>query len=118
MLFRSLRFRNDTDHGVLIDTEVTPSTASSQGEVRVRMYSTKVWDVTSSTSDRYAFTEPETRELSGEDCYAYTGSQGFQVDVVRTFRRPGESEVARRQTFHTVYTPSDGVECVPGPEQG
>ncbi len=79
------------------------------------MYSTKVWDITSATRDRYDYTEPETRELSGEDCYAYTGSQGFQVDVFRIFRRPGESEVVRTETFHTVYTPSDGVECVSEP---
>ena len=108
-----LRFRNDTDYGVLVDAKVTPSTPSSQGVVTVRLYSTKVWDVESRTSDRFAYTSPETRTLRTEDCYAYTGSSGFTVNVFRDFRRPGESEVVRTERFTTVYTPSDGVECAP-----
>ncbi|WP_435745911.1 VanW family protein [Nocardioides sp. SYSU DS0663] len=106
-----LRFRNDTDYGVLIDTNVTPSTPSSPGVVTATFYSTKVWDIESTTSDRYAYTEPETRTLRTEDCYAYEGSPGFQVDVTRIFRRAGQQEVERREKFHTVYTPSDGVVC-------
>ncbi len=115
-----LRFRNDTDYGVLVDAKVTPSTPSSEGVVTVRLYSTKVWDVESRTSERYDYTQPETRTLSTPDCYAYTGSSGFTVDVFRDFRRPGQSSVVRTQRFNTVYTPSDGVECAPpaGPGGG
>src|SRR5690606_8421626 len=56
-----LRFENDTPHGVLIYANVKPSTPSSQGVVTVSMYSTKYWDITTTTSDRYNFTEEETR---------------------------------------------------------
>lgn len=108
-----LRFRNDTDHGVLIEAAVSPSSGATQGEVNVTMYSTKTWDVESRTSDRYAYTSPTTRVLDTPDCYAYTGSQGFTVDVYRDFSQPGSSEVERTERFTTVYTPSDGVECVP-----
>jgi vancomycin resistance protein YoaR len=106
-----LRFRNDTDHGVLIQTVHTPSSFSNQGAITVRMWSTKVWDVESVTGERYAFTSPETRVMSGEDCIPNTGYGGFQIDVTRVFRRAGESEVARREVMHTTYTPSDTVVC-------
>ncbi len=106
-----LKFRNDTDHGVLIQTVHTPSTFSSQGALTVRMWSTKVWDIESVTSERYAFTSPETRVITGEGCIPNTGYGGFQVDVTRVFRRAGESEVVRREVMHTTYTPSDTVVC-------
>ncbi|HET6563633.1 MAG TPA: VanW family protein [Marmoricola sp.] len=106
-----LRFKNDTDHGVLIQTVHTPSSFSNQGALTVRMWSTKVWDIESITGERYAFTSPETRVLTGEECIPNDGYGGFQIDVTRVFRRPGESEVVRREVMHTTYTPSDTVVC-------
>lgn len=115
-----LRFRNDTDHGVLISARVTPSTPATQGVVTVSMWSTKTWDITARASERYAYTEPDVRYLQTPDCYAYTGSSGFQIDVFRDFREPGSDEVVRTETFHTTYTPSDSVRCGKPPrgEQG
>jgi vancomycin resistance protein YoaR len=106
-----LKFRNDTGHGVLVQTVHTPSTWSSSGALTVRMWSTKVWDIESRTSERYAYTAPDTRTLTGEDCYPNDGYSGFQVDVTRVFRRPGQSEVHHTETMHTTYTPSDTVIC-------
>lgn len=108
-----LRFENDTPYGVLVDAQVTPSTPSSQGVVTVRMFSTKYWDITTKTSDRYAYVGPGTRTLSGPECQAHTGYSGFQVDVWRYFRRHGESELHHTEKFHTTYTPSDTVICKP-----
>ncbi len=110
-----LRFRNDTEYGVLVNAEVTPSTPSSQGEVRVRMFSTHVWDIESITGDRYDPTSPQTRTLSTPDCYPNTGYGGFTIDVTRVFRKVGEDEVDHREVFTTVYTPSDTVICRPAP---
>ena len=106
-----LRFRNDTKYGVLIDTSVTPSTPSSQGVVTVSMWSTKVWDVTATTSERYNSTEPETRTLNTEDCLPNEGYDGFDVDVTRHFRKPGSSTLHHSEVFHTTYIPSDTVIC-------
>ncbi len=106
-----LRFRNDTDHGVLVSATVTPSSGATQGEVDVRMYSTKTWDIESRTSGRYDYTSPTTRVLDTPDCYAYTGSGGFTVVNHRDFRRPGKDRVVRTERFRTVYTPSDSVVC-------
>ena len=108
-----LRFGNDTEYGVLVDVEVTPSTPSSQGSVTVRLFSTPVWDIESITGERYNTTQPTTRTLTTPDCYAYTGSSGFTIDVTRVFREVGQDEVVRRENFNTVYTPSDSVVCKP-----
>ena len=111
-----LRFRNDTEHGVLVSARVTPSTPATQGVVTVSMWSTKTWDITARASERYAYTEPDVRYLQTDDCYAYEGSSGFQIDVFRDFRRPGSSEVVRTEKFHTTYIPSDSVRCGPPPK--
>ncbi|MBA2956047.1 hypothetical protein GON03_17040 [Nocardioides sp. MAH-18] len=112
-----LRFQNDTDHGVLIHATVQPSTPSSQGVVTVSMYSTKTWDITTTTSDRYNYRAPKTRTLDTPDCYPNTGYSGFDVDVTRYFHEPGSDEVVKSEKFHTAYTPSDTVVCKP-PKQG
>ena len=106
-----LRFRNDTDHGVLIQTVHRPSTSTTQGAITVRMWSTKVWDVSARTGRRYALTSPETRYLSGPECVPNTGYSGFQIDVTRIFRRHGKPEVDHTENFHTTYTPADTVVC-------
>jgi len=107
-----LRFRNDTDHGVLIQTLHTLSTPASSGALTVRMWSTKTWDITALTGDRYAFTSPSVRQIAGDECVPNTGYGGFQIDVTRVFRRAGDPEVVRREVMHTVYTPSDTVICL------
>ncbi len=113
-----LRFQNDTPYGVLVEASVTPATPSSSGVVTVSMWSTKYWDITTSTSKRYNFTDPDTRTLRTEDCYPNTGYRGFEIDVKRFFRKPGKSELVRTQNFHTTYTPSDTVVCKPPKSNG
>ena len=106
-----LRFENDPDYGVLVQATVTPGTPSSRGVVTVSMWSTKVWDITTKTSDRYNYRPPATRTLTTPDCYPNTGYSGFDVDVWRYFHEPGRDEVVKTEKFHTAYTPSDTVVC-------
>ncbi|MDF9716418.1 VanW family protein [Nocardioides sp. ChNu-99] len=106
-----LRFKNDTEHGVLIDTQLDASSPGSPGSITVRMYSTKVWDIEETTSERHNFTQPSTRTLTTPDCEPHTGYRGFDVDVTRIFKRPGSGEVVREEVFSTTYTPSDTVVC-------
>ncbi len=110
-----LRFQNDTPYGVLIQAGVTPSTVSTSGVVTVSMWSTKYWDITTRTGDRYNLTSPATRTLTTEDCYPNEGYGGFDIDVWRYFRRPGSSALVRTEKFHTRYIPSDTVICKPPP---
>ena len=111
-----LRFENDTQYGVLVRAFLKPSNFSRQGTVTVQMWSTKIWDIDSRTSGRYAYVGPATRTLTTPDCEPFTGYSGFQVDVTRIFRKAGQSAVDHTEKFHTVYTPADSVVCKkPGP---
>ena len=107
-----LRFRNDTPYGVLIDTNVTPSTPSSSGVVTVTMYSTKYWDITTTTGPRTNITQPQVRRIDDLTCHPNEGYGGFDIDVVRYFQPVnGNDQGPRQETFSTTYTPSDTVIC-------
>ena len=107
-----LRFTNDTPYGVLIDTSFTDSTPSSSGAVTVTMYSTKYWDITTSTGERYNLTKPATRRIDSLKCHPNEGFGGFDIDVVRYFEPVGDNTETREdEVFHTTYTPSDTVIC-------
>ncbi len=107
-----LRFTNDTPYGVLIDTSFTDSTPSSSGAVTVTMYSTKYWDITTTTGQRYNLTEPKTRRINDLTCHPNEGYGGFDIDVVRYFRPVGENTETREdEVFTTTYIPSDTVIC-------
>ncbi len=106
-----LKFENSTPYSVLIKESTTRATPTRRGTLTVRMYSTKYWDISTSKSGRYDATPPHTRRLSGPGCVPNAGYGGFDIDVHRVFRRHGSSKVTRRETMHTVYTPSDTVVC-------
>ncbi|HEX6874706.1 MAG TPA: VanW family protein [Nocardioidaceae bacterium] len=106
-----LKFKNTTPYGVLIQAWVVPSTSSSYGEMHVRMWSTKYWDITAGVSRRYDITKEKTRHLRGRDCVPHEGYGGFDINVYRYFRRHGSSELVRKETMHTTYLPSDTVVC-------
>ena len=106
-----LKFRNSTPYGLMIHAWVVPSTVSSSGEMHVQMFSTKYWDITAGVSDRYNFRSPSTRYDPSDACVANTGYSGFDVDVYRSFRRAGSSELVKKETTHVAYTPSDTVVC-------
>jgi vancomycin resistance protein YoaR len=106
-----MAFRNDTPYGVLVQAWIDPSTPSTSGAMHVRMWSTKVWRIETSESERYNVTEEETRHLSGDDCFPHEGYGGFDIDVYRSFYKVGSKKLDHRETFHTTYTPSDTVIC-------
>ncbi|MBS2936892.1 VanW family protein [Nocardioides sp. J2M5] len=107
-----LRFTNDTPYGVLIQADVTPSTPSSSGVATVSMWSTKWWDVTTTTGERHNPTQPKTRRIDTLKCHPNTGFGGFDIDVVRYFRPVGANTEQRDpETFSTTYIPSDTVIC-------
>lgn len=81
-----LKFRNNTEYGVLIDTSY------SDQAVTVTLWSTAVWDdVTTEWGPRQDVTEPETRYLEpGDDCIDTSGIEGFYQEAWRIFHRDGE----------------------------
>jgi vancomycin resistance protein YoaR len=113
-----LKFKNTTPYGVLIQAWIVPSTPSRYGEMHVRMWSTKYWDITAGASERYDFTSSKTRYVQSPDCYAETGYSGFDIDVYRYFRRHGSDELVRKEKMHTTYIPLDTVICGKPPGNG
>ena len=112
-----LKFTNTTPYGILIQAGITPSSPSAQGSATVTMWSTKYWEITTSVSERYNFTEPETRVLNTEDCYPNEGYGGFDIDVTRHFHLPSDPSQDHDEVMHTTYIPSDTVICEPPPSR-
>ena len=76
------------------------------------MYSTKWWDITTTTGERYNLTKPEVRRIDDLTCHPNTGFGGFDIDVVRYFTPVGDNTETRDdEVFNTTYTPSDTVIC-------
>ncbi len=99
-----LKFRNNTEHSVLIDTSYT------EDSITVSMWSTKVYDsVRTEWSAKRDFTEPEEIESSGSACIARPGSQGFSQDAWRVFEKGGKE--VRREKFSWRYDAEPRVTC-------
>jgi vancomycin resistance protein YoaR len=106
-----LRFKNTTPYGVLVAASIERATPSRKGVMHVSMYSTKYWDIRTTTSPRYDPRPFRTRHLRGADCVPNEGYDGFDIDVHRLFYRHGSTTLDHRETIHTAYAPSDTVVC-------
>jgi len=102
---RDLRFRNDTEKGVLVVA------TGGRGVLTVSLYSTPVWDVRVRTGDRTDVVRPGRRVVHTRGCRPRTGSPGFGVDVTRSFRKTGSSAVDHEDGFSVHYAPRDQVVC-------
>ncbi|RYE77725.1 MAG: hypothetical protein EOO74_06440 [Myxococcales bacterium] len=111
-----MAWKNDTPYGVLIQSYLHKATPGSKGSVTVTLWSTKYWDITTKTGERYNFTSPATRTLTTSDCVSNSGYGGFDINVWRYWRKHGSDELVRTEKFHTTYTPSDTVICKDPPK--
>jgi vancomycin resistance protein YoaR len=99
-----LKFRNDSPHGVLIQTWV------GGGQVHARFWSTRVWDdVRALKSARRNVTQPDVVHDPSPECVPQSPNPGFDVTVTRQFVRGGV--VARTEQFRTHYIAEDHVIC-------
>lgn len=110
-----LRFRNSTDHGVLIKASINPSTPGTRGTMRVEMWSTKVWDIQAGASERRNFRNPGTRYDDSSTCTPQSPIQGFDIDIYRTFRQNGET--VKSETVTANYQAADRVICGSPPDE-
>jgi vancomycin resistance protein YoaR len=102
-----LKFRNDNPTGVMIQTVWTPSSLT------VRLYGTKVYEVTSTPGPRTNPTAPTTVTIpAGEPCSPSQGAPGFTITDTRTLRNISTGE-ARHETRTVRYNPSPIVVCGP-----
>ncbi|WP_446217428.1 VanW family protein [Micromonospora sp. IBHARD004] len=103
------KFRNNSPHGVLIDTSYTSST------ITVSIWSTKIYDsVKTEYSPRRNITQPKTVYLEpGPDCIEAAGSEGFAQDAYRVITKDGQ--VIKRQKFSWTYQAEPRFICGPKP---
>ncbi|MEU8247951.1 VanW family protein [Nonomuraea sp. NPDC048916] len=100
-----LKWRNDSDHGVLIKT------ASTGTSVTVTLWSTRRYDrIQAVESPKRAFTPFRRETSSAPGCLPVTGQQGFTIDVTRVFYKDGE-EIRRDRKLTTKYRPQAQVTC-------
>ncbi|MEU8299087.1 VanW family protein [Micromonospora sp. NPDC048909] len=103
------KFRNNTPHGVLIDTSYTSST------VTVSMWSTKIYDsVKTEYGPRRNITVPKTIYLEpGPSCIPSNGINGFAQDAYRVIRKDGK--VVKREKFSWRYDAEPRYICAREP---
>ncbi|MFD0969354.1 VanW family protein [Plantactinospora endophytica] len=99
------KFKNDSPHGVLIDTSHTSSS------VTVSIWSTKVFDkVTTEYSPRRNITKPKVIKLQpGPSCIPTNGIDGFTQDAFRLFHKGGK--VIKREKFTWKYLAEPRYSC-------
>ncbi|MFB9473335.1 VanW family protein [Nonomuraea salmonea] len=100
-----LKWRNDSENGVLIKTASTPTS------VTITLWGVKRYDkIEAVESEQRAFT-PFRREVSSApDCVPTTGEQGFTIDVTRVFHKDGKI-LKKDKKVTTKYRPRPQTVC-------
>lgn len=99
-----LKFTNDTPYGVVIQSYV------DGWDLHVKLWSTKHFEVKTTTGDRYAYVPFSTRKVDGSNCVGNSvGSNGFSINVWRGRYLNGKEHDSH--SFTTTYKPSDIVKC-------
>lgn len=100
-----LKFRNEEDTGVVIQTIWTPS------DITIKLWGTKRYKVESKTSEGFAYTTApvKNKELDPE-CKPQPGVNGWSVNDVRIIRELDGDEVDRQKRT-VVYDPQPQIVC-------
>ncbi|SPT53221.1 Uncharacterized vancomycin resistance protein [Actinomyces bovis] len=99
-----MRFTNSTPYGVLLQAWV------GQGQVHVRAWSTRYYDVEVSTSDKFNVVRQGSTHSSGPDCVPNPeGQPGFDITVTRKRSLNGSALPTEVRTVH--YEPNNSVSC-------
>jgi vancomycin resistance protein YoaR len=108
---QDVTFTDDTSYGVLVSVVVAPPTATHAGSLTVSLWSTATWDVVSSHGDPTGVVHAGRIVEHGHGCHARNGHDGFDVQVIRTFSRPGSGTVDHSGTYAVHYAPVAAVVC-------
>lgn len=105
-----LRFRNDTDHVVVIEAHRVASTPGSQGSLTVKLWGDSPYDkVITSDPVKSGFTTPGSKTMSGPDCSAQPAFPGFTASYYRAFIKDGVE--VKRQNYTWKYSTGDAITC-------
>lgn len=103
-----LKWRNDSDNGVLIKAAFTGTS------VTVTLWGKKRYDeVEAVESERRNFTPFRKVSSSAAGCLPTVGEQGFTIDVTRVFHQDGEV-VKKDEKLTTKYRPQTQTTCTAG----
>ena len=99
-----VKFTNSTSNSVLVQ-------AWLDGEqIHVRMWSTKYYDVSITSSDRFNFRPVPTERKSGPGCEPYSGGNpGFDITVTRTRKHDGKA--LPDDVLTTQYAADNDIVC-------
>ncbi|MFC9893488.1 VanW family protein [Nocardia sp. NPDC127579] len=101
-----LKFRNNTQSGIYIETLATGS------DITVRIWGTKTVEVESITGEKSKPTEPNTVKLpKGKDCIASEGADGFTISDTRVIKDRKSGKEISRHTRTVKYDPIPIVQC-------
>ncbi|MFJ1511323.1 VanW family protein [Cellulosimicrobium funkei] len=99
-----MKFKNDTPYGVLMQSWV------GGGQLHVAIWSTKYYDVETSSSGKANVVQPTTVTHSGADCAPTpAGSPGFSITNYRKVYREGE--LVKDESYRWTYKPDNAVVC-------
>ncbi|PID51047.1 MAG: hypothetical protein CR980_00435 [Propionibacteriales bacterium] len=108
-----LKFKNNTKYGVLLQAYTHRSSPGNRGSITVRVWSTKTYDVKSSSLNRSNYRQGKVRYDTSPKCHAQAPSPGFDVNYTRYFYKNGS--LVRKEPFFWRYSPTDKVVCGPKP---
>jgi vancomycin resistance protein YoaR len=104
-----LKFLNDSGHGVLVQTIFTASTPGHQGTLTVKIWGTKVWDITAGASERYNPRAPKVVYSTEAGCRPQAPTPGFDIKIHRYFAKDGHR--VKTESFTTKYNAADDIRC-------
>ena len=104
-----LKFTNDSDTGVAIQTIWTPSS------ITVKLWGTKRYEVESVTGGRSNQTEPQPKQGPAQNCHASNGAPGFTTSDTRIIREVGSGREVSRNTRTVKYNPQPKIMCATPP---
>jgi len=108
-----LKFQNDSGHGILVQTLFTASTPGTQGSITVKIWGTKVWDITAGQSAKSNPRSPGLVYNTEAGCRPQAPTAGFDIKIYRYFAKNGQR--VKTESFTTNYNAADDIRCGPKP---
>lgn len=100
-----LKFTNDSNTGVAIQTIWTPSS------ITVKLWGTKRYNVESVPGERTNYVDPAPKPGPPENCHASNGAPGFTTSDTRVLRDVATGQVVRSDKRTVHYNPQPKITC-------
>ncbi len=108
-----MKFLNDSGHGILVQTIFKASTPGTAGSITVKIWGTKVWDITAGQSGKSNPRKPGLVYNTEANCKPQAPTPGFDITIYRYFAQNGVRK--KTESFVTKYNAADDIRCGPKP---